>query len=380
MRGSSPEIRARLLLAFVYVAAMLVALAIVNENADNSETAMAVWGVATVVCGWFARSLFFVLLAALAIPLSLPFGYAEKWLGSDAPLVLYFAVFGAVFSAVAIAVLVSARWLLTAPRETSVIVSRPAFRVGALIAMVAVLLAVGVTVAEAEAPKKHRHWRPDVAAAKRYAQGRAGEVAFATIDQRGRFRGYRVRDTAPAASVFKVMLLASLLRKRADSGLSRRDRRLLAPMIRWSDSVAATTVRNMVGVRRVLRLARVAEMRDFRYHPVWGLSLTSPRDQVRFMYRLQRYVPKKYRPYERHLLSHVVRPQRWGIGRVVPRRWKLFLKGGWGSGSGRVDHQVALLKRGRKRIALAIFTEYNPSHGYGKRTLRGVAARLLRGL
>jgi hypothetical protein len=98
------------------------------------------------------------------------------------------------------------------------------------------------------------------------------------------------------------------------------------------------------------------------------------------MYHLQRYVPRKYRPYDRHLLSHVVRSQRWGIGRVVPRRWKLFLKGGWGSGSGRVDHQVALLKRGRKRIALAIFTEYNPSHGYGKRTLRGVAARLLRGL
>jgi hypothetical protein len=76
----------------------------------------------------------------------------------------------------------------------------------------------------------------------------------------------------------------------------------------------------------------------------------------------------------------VVRPQRWGVGRVVPRGWKLFLKSGWGSGSGRVDHQVALLKRGRKRVAVAIFTEFSPSHAYGKRTLRGVAARLLRGL
>ncbi|MDQ3724426.1 MAG: class A beta-lactamase-related serine hydrolase [Actinomycetota bacterium] len=221
------------------------------------------------------------------------------------------------------------------------------------------------------------HWRPDVAAAKRYAQKRAGEVAFATIDQRGRFRGYRVRDTAPAASVFKVMLLAALLRKRDEHPLRRSDRRLLAPMIRWSDSVTATTIRNMVGVRRIRRLARVAGMRDFRYHPIWGLSQTSPRDQVRFMYHLPRYIPKRHRPYARHLLSHVIRPQRWGIGRVVPRGYKLFLKGGWGSGSGRVDHQVALLKHGRKRIALAIFTEFDPSHGYGKRTLRGVAARLL---
>jgi hypothetical protein len=231
-------------------------------------------------------------------------------------------------------------------------------------------------------PSSHgrHHWHPDIAAARRYAKHRAGEVAFATIDQRGRFRGYRVRDTAPAASVFKAMLLAAFLRKRNHHGLSRHDRRLLAPMIRRSDSVAATVVRNVVGVRRIDRLARVAGMRDFRYHPVWGLSRTSPRDQVRFFYRLQAPIPKRHRPYARWLLSHVVRSQRWGIGRVVPRGWKLFLKGGWGSGSGRVDHQVALLKRGRKRVALAIFTEFNPSHAYGKRTLRGVARRLLAGL
>jgi hypothetical protein len=242
------------------------------------------------------------------------------------------------------------------------------------------LLGLLLAFAGAATVEAKPHWRPDVAAAKRYAQKRAGEVAFATIDQRGRFRGYRVRDTAPAASVFKVMLLASLLRKRDEHPLRRSDRRLLAPMIRWSDSVTATTIRNMVGPRRIRRLARVAGMRDFSYHPVWGLSQTSPRDQVRFMYHLPRYIPKRHRPYARHLLSHVIRPQRWGIGRVVPRGYKLFLKGGWGSGSGRVDHQVALLKHGRKRIALAIFTEFDPSHGYGKRTLRGVAARLLRGL
>jgi hypothetical protein len=227
---------------------------------------------------------------------------------------------------------------------------------------------------------KAKPWEPDVAAARNYAQRRAGEVGFAVIDQRGRFRGYRVADTAPAASVFKVMLLAALLRKRGEHPLRRSDRRLLAPMIRRSDSVAATTVRDMVGVRRIRRLSRVAGMRDFRYHSIWGLSETSPRDQVRFIYHLQRYVPKWHRPFARYLLSHVVRSQRWGIGRVVPRGWKLFLKGGWGSGSGRVDHQVALLKRGRRRVAVAIFTEFDPSHRYGKRTLRGVARRLLRGL
>jgi Beta-lactamase enzyme family len=151
-------------------------------------------------------------------------------------------------------------------------------------------------------------------------------------------------------------------------------------MIRRSDSVAATTVRDMVGRRRIEKLARVAGMRDFVYHWVWGESRTSPRDQVEFMEHLMSYIPRDHRPYARYLLSHVIRSQRWGIGRVVPCGWTLYLKGGWGSGSGRVDHQVALLRRGRRRIALALFTQFDPSHAYGKRTLKGLAVRLLRGL
>jgi hypothetical protein len=255
-----------------------------------------------------------------------------------------------------------------------------------VLAGLAALLVAGCLLVPAASsgakPRSHEraHWRPGVAVARRYARHRAGKVAFATIDQRGRFRGYRVRDTAPAASVFKVMLLAAFLRMRDHRGLLSHDRRLLAPMIRRSDSVAATVVRNVVGVRRIERLARAAGMRDFRYNPVWGLSRTSPRDQVRFIFHLQRLIPKRHRAYGRWLLSHVVRSQRWGIGRVVPPGWKLFLKGGWGSGSGRVDHQVALLKHGRRRVGLAIFTEFSPSHAYGKRTLRGVARRLLAGL
>ncbi len=46
----------------------------------------------------------------------------------------------------------------------------------------------------------------------------------------------------------------------------------------------------------------------------------------------------------------------------------------------RRDHQVALLTRRHRRLALAIITQFDPSHRYRKRTLRGVAARLLAGL
>ena len=37
--------------------------------------------------------------------------------------------------------------------------------------------------------------------------------------------------------------------------------------------------------------------------------------------------------------------QRWGIGRVDVDGFRLYFTGGWGSGTGRVEHQVALLTR-----------------------------------
>jgi hypothetical protein len=80
------------------------------------------------------------------------------------------------------------------------------------------------------------------------------------------------------------------------------------------------------------------------------------------------------------LLRTIVPEQRWGIARARPSNWKLYFKGGWGSGTGAVDHQVAQLRRGELRVAVAIMTTGNPSHAYGKATLEGVARRLLKGL
>jgi hypothetical protein len=225
-------------------------------------------------------------------------------------------------------------------------------------------------------------WQPGIHSAKRYAKRRAGEVSFAVIDLSGRMRSFHAGDTAPTASVIKVMFLTAYLRQRSvrHRRLRPADRRLLAPMIRRSDNVAATRVRDIVGRDAIERVARDAGMGDFSYNQVWGLSRTSARDQVRFMYHLGRYIPKRHRRYARHLLSSIVPSQRWGIAQVEPKGWKLYFKGGWGTATGRVDHQVAFLEEHGRRIAVAILTEFDPSHSYGQRTLQGVAARLLRGL
>lgn len=240
-------------------------------------------------------------------------------------------------------------------------------------------LAVGLAAAPS-ADARTPSWWERRQAAVRFLEERQGVVSFAFVDYSGRLRGYRKWRVAPSASVLKAMLLVGYLnrssvRRRA---LTDSDRSLLAPMIRRSDNVTATRVLDIVGARRLDRLAKRANMRHFRLRSPWGLSEITAGDQARFFYRIDRYVPRRHRRYARWLLAHVVASQRWGIPREVPRGWTIHFKGGWGSGTGRVTHQAALLRDRPRRLAIAVLTEWSPRHWYGARTIRGIAARLLR--
>jgi hypothetical protein len=139
-------------------------------------------------------------------------------------------------------------------------------------------------------------------------------------------------------------------------------------------------VRDIVGDAGVYAVAHAAHLQRFRTNVIWGLSRVDARDMTRFMLHVDRLVPRRHRAYAMHLLHTITASQRWGIARAKPCHWRLYFKGGWGSGSGAVDHQAALLTKGDMRIAVAITTTGNGSHAAGKRTLRGVAQRLLRGL
>jgi hypothetical protein len=226
------------------------------------------------------------------------------------------------------------------------------------------------------------NWAPDVDGAREYAHTRDGQISFHVRTERGRW-SYDADRAVPSASVVKAMLLAAYLNRRDVRGrpLATADHRLLGPMIRRSDNVAATRVRDIVGNAALRRLARRAGMARFATNPIWGLSRITARDQTRLWLRFESFLPARHRDYAMELLRTIVPKQRWGFGRLAyPPGWELFFKGGWGSGSGLVEHQVALLRRGGERVAVAILTTGSPSHAYGKRTLEGVAARLLAGL
>jgi hypothetical protein len=118
-------------------------------------------------------------------------------------------------------------------------------------------------------------------------------------------------------------------------------------------------------------------MPGFALASPWGLSLISAREETRFMLHIDRWMPPRHRAYGMRLLRTIVHTQRWGIAEVAPLGWALYFKSGWGSGRGRVEHQVALLQRGRERVSVAILTTAQGTHRYGTRTLRGIASRLL---
>jgi Beta-lactamase enzyme family len=223
-------------------------------------------------------------------------------------------------------------------------------------------------------------WPVRKAAAVRWVEERRGIESFAFVDSRGRLWGYRRWRATRSASLLKPMLMVAYLNRRSvrNRPLRNADRRLLGPMIRWSDNDTAGVVLNLVGARGLNALARRADMVHFRLRSPWGRTEITAGDQARFFYRIDRYVPRWHRAYARWLLASIVPSQRWGIPPVKPAGWRIFRKGGWSSGTGRVTHQVALLERRTRRISVAVLTEGNQNHAYGVRTIRGVAGRLLR--
>ncbi|MGH3028791.1 MAG: serine hydrolase, partial [Gaiellaceae bacterium] len=219
-----------------------------------------------------------------------------------------------------------------------------------VVALAVLLLAASTASAQS--------WGERRTAAIRYLQNRSGVESFAFIDDRGRLWSYRAWVRAPSASLLKAMLLVAYLNRDSVRGRALRDsdRRLLGPMIRWSDNVTAGSVLNIVGESGLNLVARRANMRWFELRVPWGLSTTTAADQVRFFYRIDRLMPARHRAYGMNLLRRIVPSQRWGIPPVKPDGWSIHFKGGWGTGTGRVTHQSALLRTATKRIALSVIT------------------------
>jgi beta-lactamase class A len=224
-------------------------------------------------------------------------------------------------------------------------------------------------------------WEQRVKAAERFADSRAGRISFAVVDENGDMHGSHVDRVHNSASVVKVLFMVTLLRQpdvRHDD-LTKTERSELRAMITHSDNDAATAIYQRVGQAALYRVAHDIGLDHFTTQPTWGLTTITAGSQARFMYRIERYLPKRHRAFAMRLLTEIVRRQRWGIPPVAPQGWKLYFKGGWsGRPSWRIN-QVMLLRKPPRRFSLAILTREQPSKEYGERSIEGVAKRLLRG-
>jgi len=242
---------------------------------------------------------------------------------------------------------------------------------------VAIVLACAPAVATAKSPER---WRPDLEAARAYAAKRIGTISFAVRTRHRLYRSDAYRAYR-SASVVKAMLMVAYLNHPAvrGRGLNGADHALLDPMIRRSDNVAASRVRDFVGNAALEHLADRVGMGRFASTPSWGDTRITAAGQSKLFLRIDRYVVSRHRATALRLLRTIVPEQRWGIARAPHPGWALHFKGGWGD-YGEVDHQIALLRRGKRRISIAILSTAFPSHDYGKQTLEGIARRLLRNL
>ena len=213
---------------------------------------------------------------------------------------------------------------------------------------------------------------PNVEAARDYAATRPGTVAFA-VRTPTTFEGVDEDRAFNSASVLKAMLLVAYTRSAAGRPLRADEKRLLDPMIRKSDNAATNVIFTRVGTTGLKRLRRPPGWRASSRPARSGATRGSPRaTRPGSSWPSTRCCPRATAPTACGSCARSSPSQRWGIGRLELPDWQVYFKGGWGSGTGAVDHQVALLVRGEERIAIAVLTADNGSHAAGKKTLEGV--------
>lgn len=170
---------------------------------------------------------------------------------------------------------------------------------------------------------------------REFAAGLPGRLSFAAVD-RTTGAGFRTGDGLrfQTASIVKVDILAALLLRRGDSGLTAAERRSAERMITVSDNAAATELFAVIGgVSGLNRANDDFGMTETRPTPSWGTTTTTAADQIRLL-RTIVAEDGPLRPGGRglvlELMSQVVDGQRWGVSAGAGSTGaQVWLKNGW---------------------------------------------------
>ncbi|MGH3237272.1 MAG: serine hydrolase, partial [Streptosporangiaceae bacterium] len=195
------------------------------------------------------------------------------------------------------------------------------------------------------------------------------------------------------ASVVKLDVLETLLSERNSNRteLSVSDRSLTQEMIEDSDNDAATSlwyeIGGAAGIRSFNAAAGLADTSPsscvkcpgFPW-PGWGLTTTTPTDQLTLLRRLAEpssLLTSAERRYALSLMENVTPSQRWGVSGSVPPQVTVALKNGWlplnGSDTDwQINSEGWISGLGRNYL-MAVLSTGNPDEQYGIDTIDQLA-------
>ena len=118
-------------------------------------------------------------------------------------------------------------------------------------------------------------------------------------------------------------------------------------------------------------------MADFDVAGHWGNAAVSAADMALLFDQLDRLIPGRFERYAKGLLGSVIEPQSWGIPAAASGLAVRF-KGGWRPTElGQLVNQAGELRDRRRKLAIAVLSDGQPSMEVGIETIEGVTARLL---
>ena len=236
---------------------------------------------------------------------------------------------------------------------------------------------------------------PLAMAAVAYVASRAGTVVAAVSDvSTGQTWSLGPRQPQAEASIVKLDILETLYAQQdsGTQGLPAADQPLAQQMMEDSDNSAATSLWNDVGGPATIRSFNAAAglthtspsscvaCPGFAW-PGWGLSTTTPADQLTLLRQLIKPSPlltDEQRNAALQFMENVAPSQRWGVTGGVPPQATVAVKDGWlPLDAANTDWQInsiGWVSGSGRDYLMAVLTTGNPTEQYGIDTINGLSA------
>ena len=255
-------------------------------------------------------------------------------------------------------------------------------------------LAAGTMQPASPSPSPSRAQDPLGTPAASYVSSRGGTVVAAVSDvSSGRTWTLGPPQPQAEASIVKLDILETLYaRQGGPAGPPAGEQALAQQMMEDSDNSAATSLWNNVGGPATIQSFNAAaglthtsqsscvSCPGFAW-PGWGLSTTTPADQIALLRQLVKpstLLTDEQRRAALQFMENVAPSQRWGVTGGVPAHATVAVKDGWlPLDSASTDWQInsiGWVSGSGRDYLMAVLTTGNPTEQYGIDTINGLSA------